>query len=137
MRVTADGYKIDDMLKFLMVFIGGGLGSMLRFGIGQWIIGRWPQSILAPALATFTSNMFASGILAATLWYATEKASLSDPLKALIMIGFCGGFSTFSTFGYETFHFIRSGYPWIAIFNITASVLISLLIIWKILGNPS
>lgn len=88
------------MKTLLLVFVGGGVGSMLRFTLSKWFNGT------AFPLGTLLANVLASIVLG----YLTGRMlEASNPMKALIAIGFCGGFSTFSTFSNESFQFFQNG----------------------------
>lgn len=113
------------MTGYLAVFIGGGLGSMLRFGISQI---SFPYFQNFP-VQTLTANVLASGILSFLAVYLSSKQA-GDSLvywKLLLATGFCGGFSTFSTFSLETFNLLRNGQALTAVIYILSSVLICLL----------
>jgi len=120
-------------MNFLFVFIGGGIGSALRYLIG---LGFLKTSISLP-WSTFVSNMVASGVYGFTLWFMANKEVLNESgfqansaVKLLILTGFCGGLSTFSTFGYETFLMFRQGLFLVAFLNILVSIFLSLLLFY-------
>ena len=108
-------------MKFLFVFIGGGLGSMSRYAI--WKLFNY-FNIEFP-LATLTANIVSCFILGYLLGVQL-KIGMSDNMKLLLFVGFCGGFSTFSTFGNETFQMFQSGNYQSAIMYI----LMSLILCW-------
>lgn len=99
-----------------MVFLGGGLGSMIRFGIAEMIA---PLRSGFPA-ATFVANVISCFVLGFLLAYVL-KVEVQPMLKLLFITGFCGGFSTFSTFTGETFLLIQSGnWPTAMIYILTS-----------------
>ena len=107
------------MKIWLAVFIGGGIGSALRFAISRLVL-LAPQSIFP--WATLISNVLASAILAVVV-LRLEHALQEDPLlKAFLAIGLCGGLSTFSTFSYENFILLRAGFAPFAIANMVLSI---------------
>jgi len=105
-------------MNYLWVFIGGGLGSMLRFGIADYL-SRY--EFVFP-WATLVANFAASLLLGFFLGQAL-MGPVSDVKKALLMTGFCGGFSTFSTFSAESFLLLQEGQYGYAIMNIGCSIL--------------
>ncbi len=94
--------------SFFLVFLGGGLGSMCRFGIGlaiQPLQGRFPY-------ATLLANSIACLIIGVLTGLAMQQA-INQQQRLLLATGFCGGMSTFSTFTAETWQLIQAG-QWLA-----------------------
>ena len=113
------------MSSFLWVFLGGGLGSICRFAIAKWM----NASQLDFPLATLIANALAC-ILLGFLFAFNLKTELPSSLKWLLMTGFCGGFSTFSTFSNETFQLLQNGETAYALTNIAGSILLCLFCIF-------
>jgi len=108
-------------MNFLLVFVGGGLGSICRFGISVFLANKnynFPW-------ATFCANAISCIILGMLVGW-TMKNGANDFQKYLLMIGFCGGFSTFSTFSNETFQLMQSGNLTYAFGNILLSLVVCL-----------
>ena len=108
-------------MNYIFVFLGGGLGSICRYGIAHFMSGH---KILFP-WATLLANVLACFVLGMlTAWAMKNK--LSDGLAFFLMVGFCGGFSTFSTFTNETFHLMASAEWAKALANVGLSLLVCL-----------
>ncbi|HET8838976.1 MAG TPA: fluoride efflux transporter CrcB [Flavobacteriaceae bacterium] len=92
------------MKQFLIVFIGGGCGSALRF-----LISKYLNDYTGFPFGTFCANILGSLLLGLVLGFALKTNSLSTNTTLLLTTGFCGGFTTFSTFMYENQVFLKSG----------------------------
>ena len=108
-------------MKFLAVFIGGGLGSLARYTIAL-IINRLGYHFVWATLLANVLACFIIGLLTALV----VKGSLSEQQRLLFATGFCGGFSTFSTFSNETWTLIQTGQFLMAVFNILLSFVLCL-----------
>lgn len=93
------------MKQLLFVFIGGGFGSVLRFLIGKWL-NNTENGI---PYGTFIANILGSLLIGVVLGYAAKNDAISQNQTLLLATGFCGGFTTFSTFAYENHVFLKSG----------------------------
>ncbi len=113
------------MLNFFWVFLGGGLGSICRYGISKVMAANQFDFPFATLLANIISCLILGYLFGIAL-----KSGLSDQAKLLWMTGFCGGFSTFSTFSLETFVLFESSQIGYALLNITGSLGICLLAIF-------
>lgn len=107
------------MLNWIAVFIGGGLGSGCRYGLSQYI-----SSSTFP-WATLAANGLACLVLGLVTGYSS-RYGWSAPWKLLAATGFCGGFSTFSTFSGEAFVLAEEGLHWSALGYVFISLLIGL-----------
>jgi len=91
--------------QLLLVFIGGGIGSALRFVIGKHL----NSTTSGIPWGTFAANILGSLLIGIILGYAAKNDSLTQNQTLLLATGFCGGFTTFSTFAYENHVFLKSG----------------------------
>jgi CrcB protein len=115
------------MNNLLLVFLGGGLGSVARFGVSEFVKANF-KSVFP--IATLCSNILSCLILALVVGVFSEKIGANASLKTLLIIGFCGGFSTFSTFSFETVELMKSGNMMIAIANILISVSVCVALVY-------
>ncbi|NRD22959.1 fluoride efflux transporter CrcB [Winogradskyella litoriviva] len=93
------------MKQIILVFLGGGFGSALRFIIGKWL----NNSENGIPYGTFLANILGSLLIGVILGLAAKNETLSQSQTLLLATGFCGGFTTFSTFAYENHMFLKSG----------------------------
>lgn len=107
-------------MNWLLVFIGGGIGSVCRYGISQIASSLGWRF----AISTLVSNVVATVILALVWIWLMKKQSDPTVLWSLIAVGFCGGLSTFSTFSLETVQLFRDGYVTYALTIVAANLLI-------------
>lgn len=112
--------------ELLAIFVGGGLGSMLRYALSRWI---GPHYSGFP-VATFAANMFACLLLGLLWTYLSKKNEIPAAYSLLLMTGFCGGFSTFSTFGLETVSLLQAGNLGLAFAYVLASVVVGTILIF-------
>lgn len=89
------------MRGVLFVAIGGATGSVARYLVSRWFSGDFPWG-------TFAVNVIGS-LLIGLLTGIVGRGILSDDMKLLLVTGFCGGFTTFSTFACESFQMMRAG----------------------------
>jgi len=93
------------MKHAILVFIGGGFGSVLRFVIGKYL----NSTASGIPYGTFLANILGSLLIGIILGLAAKNSTLSQSQTVLLATGFCGGFTTFSTFAYENHVFLKSG----------------------------
>ena len=93
------------MKNALIVFVGGGFGSVLRYLFGKWL-NHWENSL---PYGTLLANIIGSLIIGFVLGYVSRASSMSDSHTLLWATGFCGGFTTFSAFAYENQLYLKAG----------------------------
>lgn len=111
------------MKTFLLIFLGGGLGSITRFTLG-----RWTDSLHQHVFpfGTFVVNIIACFTLGIIVGLADHKQLVSPSTRLFLATGFCGGFSTFSTFSYETLRLLQQGAVVYALLYVALSVVVCL-----------
>jgi CrcB protein len=92
--------------KYLLIALGGALGSIARYWVGSTVGGRMGTRF---PYGTFVINITACLIIGFTLTYLSERIEFNPALRYLIPIGFIGAYSTFSTYEWETLATLRSG----------------------------
>lgn len=113
------------MKSLIYIFIGGGLGSVLRFVISTYTQKLW--SINSFPMGTFVVNIigcFLIGIFSAYFLKA------DNDLKFLLIAGFCGGFTTFSAFSAENYSLWQNGSYFILLSYVILSVLVGILAVY-------
>lgn len=108
--------------QILLVFLGGGLGSLCRWGIAL-VVQPWQLKF---PWATLVANGLACFVLGIVLGFQLS-GDLSTHKRLFIATGFCGGFSTFSTFTAETFQAFQSGQYMAALANVLGSLTVCFL----------
>ncbi len=93
-------------MAILLVALGGALGSVARYLVGGWIA-DWMGTTFP--YGTFAINLTASFIIGFFLAFAQDRAGLSPYWRLFIAVGFVGGYSTFSTYEYESIRLLQDG----------------------------
>lgn len=114
------------MNVWLAVFLGGGVGSMARFAISRGFIALQLKGLFP--WATLMSNFLATALLAWLILRMDVQQPGREQWQALLAVGFCGGFSTLSTFSYENYQLLRDGMFGFAIANMVVSVALGIFV---------
>ena len=115
------------LYQFLAIFIGGGLGSIARFAVSKGVVTYFKHDL---PLGTFLANLLACLVLGLALGKFEPIFSGKNFWYFFIIIGFTGGFSTFSTFSFETLVLFKTGQITYAIANILFSVALTVTLLW-------
>ncbi len=110
-----------------MVLVGGGVGALMRYiaglAIAARIGGRFP-------LGTLVINVTGSFLIGILMPLLTERFQPHPNWRLLLVVGVLGGYTTFSTFEYETFRAVQDGGKWIGLVNVVASVVLGYVAVW-------
>jgi fluoride exporter len=109
------------MKTFLMVFLGGGLGSVVRFSLSKWVNALHTHQFPWGTLVVNVAACFALGLI---IGLADHKQIISPSARIFWTVGFCGGFSTFSTFSNESLVLLQGGFTTSLLLYITFSLLL-------------
>src|SRR5689334_10264315 len=101
---------MNELRTVVLVFLGGGFGSICRY-----LLGKIPGNSSFP-LSTFLVNILACLVLGILAGIASSRPELASDIRTFGIIGFCGGFSTFSAFSYQNLELIQAGQSLTAIF---------------------
>ena len=107
-------------MQFLLVGLGGALGSIARYVMVLAFAETAPMSF---PLGTVVVNILGSGLIGGLAGLLTTRHALDANLARFLTVGVCGGYTTFSSFSLQTFELLRTGRPVQAITNVTVSVL--------------
>ena len=108
------------MERYLVVLAGAGLGGLARFVVGTSIMSKWGGRFPMGTLVVNVTGSFLIGVLMILL---TERLQPHPNWRLFLVVGVLGGYTTFSSFEYETYQAIRGGAPWIGLVNVAASVI--------------
>ena len=115
------------MSKLLLIGLAGFIGTLSRYWMSDVIAKRYGETFPIGTLVVNLVGCFLVGLL----FYLLEERLLVHPTaRAAILIGFLGGFTTFSSFGLHTFSLLQDGEFGLAVLNVTASNLVGLLLVW-------
>lgn len=117
------------MIKnILFVAIGGGIGSVFRY-VSSFLLLRYFQK--AVYLATFSVNIVGCLLIGLLIGYFSKNLQIEENYKLLLITGFCGGFTTFSTFALENLQLIQNGNYISLITYTTFSILLGIVGVWS------
>lgn len=111
-------------MSWLIVFLGGGLGSIARFALSRTFAPR-PGTL---PIATLLANVLACVVMGGFLVLFASRLGAS--WRLFVITGFCGGFSTFSTFSLETLQLFRGGHAGLALLNIGLNFALCVAVLW-------
>ena len=116
------------MKRYYLVAIGGGIGSLVRFGITQFMA---PVAVWAP-LSILIINASGCFIISFLNFVSDPSGNiyLGPRSRLFLLVGFCGGYTTFSSFSLISFNAVRQGILWDLWLNIGLSQLLCLLSVW-------
>jgi CrcB protein len=113
--------------KYLLVAVGGGAGSLLRYVLGLAIStrsgGRFP-------VGTFVINITGSFLIGVLMTLLTERFQPHPNWRIFLVVGVLGGYTTFSSFEYETFRAVQDGARWIGLLYVLSSVILGYAGVW-------
>lgn len=109
------------MMNALVIGIGGFVGAVSRYGIAVWIGQRWGRSF---PLGTFVINVSGSFLIGLLMTLMADRFTENPQWRLLLVVGFLGAYTTFSTFEYETGALLKDGEWLFAGLNVVLSVIV-------------
>lgn len=113
------------MIHLISVAIGGALGALARY----WLSGVFNAGDQKLPLGTLTANVLGSLVMGILYVLIMEKARISPEMRPLLMTGFLGALTTFSTFSLETVVLIQEGHVTAAVFYVLLSVILCIAVL--------
>jgi len=125
------------MLKLVLVFVGGGIGSVLRYSAGLLVARLTPTGAETPhwlgmyPVATLSVNLIGCGLIGLASGMLGKPEEGHDALQLALVVGVLGGFTTFSSFGWETLSLLDAGRTGTAAAYAVISVVVGVLAAWS------
>lgn len=114
-------------MKYVVVVAGGGIGSLTRYVASTAIMQRFGGAF---PLGTFIINVTGSFLIGLLMTVFTERLDWSPHWRLLLVTGFLGGYTTFSSFEYESLQALRQGAKWVGLVNLIGSVVAGYIAVW-------
>ncbi|MDP3278533.1 MAG: fluoride efflux transporter CrcB [Deltaproteobacteria bacterium] len=112
------------LVRWLLVCLGGALGTGVRYGINLWALRRWGESF---PWGTFGANVLGCFLIACVTRYCAERADISLTIRLALTTGFMGGLTTYSAFNLETTRMWQGGQARLAALNFVATTVACLM----------
>jgi CrcB protein len=116
------------MGTILLVFLGGVFGSVWRYSWSGWVAQRIGETL---PLGTLAVNLAGSLLIGFVARYASPDLhrEYAEIARSFVIVGICGGLTTFSSFALQTFHLLRENRFWIALANIVFSTILCIVMV--------
>jgi len=115
------------LVRYVMILIGGAVGSLTRYLLGTAIMARISSKF---PFGTEFINISGSFLIGFAMTFLTERTHLNPNWRFLIVVGFLGGYTTFSSFQWETLGLIRDGSRWPGLLYSISSVIVGYIAVW-------
>ena len=115
------------MQKTIYIALAGLVGTLLRYWVSGFVARRYGETF---PWGTMTVKLLGCLVTGAVFFLTEERFLVSPALRAVILIGLLGGFTTFSSYGLQTFTLLRDGELGLAILNVAASNILGLFMVW-------
>jgi CrcB protein len=115
------------LIRYLLVVIGGGTGALARYVGASAIMTRFGGKF---PLGTLVINVTGSFLIGFLMTILTERFKLDPNWRLLLVVGFLGGYTTFSSFEWETYTAVRDGALWTGMLNVVSSIMVGYVAVW-------
>jgi fluoride exporter len=115
------------MLRILLVGVGGFVGTLFRYWLSGVIARRYGETF---PLGTLVVNAIGCFIIGFLFYFFYDRSLTTPTARTVVLIGVIGGFTTFSSYGLQTFTLLRDGELFLALVNVVASNALGLALVW-------
>jgi CrcB protein len=115
------------MLRILLVGLGGFVGTLFRYWLSGVIARRYGETF---PLGTLVVNAIGCFIIGFLFYFFYDRSLTTPTARTVVLIGVIGGFTTFSSYGLQTFTLLRDGELFLALVNVVASNALGLALVW-------
>jgi CrcB protein len=117
----------NEMQRLIFIGLAGFAGTLMRYWLSEWTARRFGETFPTGTLVVNLIGCFLAGLFFSLMF---DRYLVSPTVRTVILIGLLGGFTTFSSFGLQTFTLLRDGEMGLALFNIAISNVGGLLMVW-------
>ena len=115
------------MQKLILIGLAGGGGTLMRYWLSEAIAARFGERFPIGTVVVNLVGCFAAGVV---FYLMFDRYAVNPTVRTIVLIGLLGGFTTFSSYGLQTFGLLRAGEIGLALFNIALSNVGGLLLVW-------
>ncbi len=115
------------MPRLIYIGLAGAAGTLFRYWLSEWIARRFGETF---PTGTLVVNLIGCFVIGLCFYLMFDRYLVNPTVRTIIMIGLLGGFTTFSSFGLQTFTLLRDGEMGLALFNVALSNVGGLLLVW-------
>jgi len=115
------------MQRTIFIALAGLIGTLIRYWLAGFVVRQYGENF---PWGTLIVNLIGSFLAGALYYLAEERLLISPTVRAVILTGLIGGFTTFSSYGLQTFTLLRNGQIGLATLNVVVSNVLGLLMVW-------
>jgi CrcB protein len=115
------------MIRILLVGLGGFVGTLCRYWLSGLVARRYGETF---PLGTLVVNAIGCFVIGFLFYFFYDRSLTTPTARTVVLIGLIGGFTTFSSYGLQTFTLLRDGEVFLALLNVGASNVLGLALVW-------